>query len=97
MAEREGFEPSIQVTPYDDLANRCLQPLGHLSAATGGKGTREGCLRSSRFARMAESIAEIGGRVEALRAAAVGQTCSTPKRRVRLERLRMTTGDTENH
>src|SRR5262245_1691810 len=30
--EREGFEPSIQgLAPYDGLANRCLQPLGHLS------------------------------------------------------------------
>jgi hypothetical protein len=28
---REGFEPSIQYDPYDDLANRCLQPLGHRS------------------------------------------------------------------
>jgi len=52
MAEREGFEPSIQVTPYDDLANRCLQPLGHLSAATNRKGTRHGRPRSSRFARL---------------------------------------------
>ena len=30
-AEREGFEPSIEVTPYAGLANLCLQPLGHLS------------------------------------------------------------------
>jgi hypothetical protein len=30
-AERKGFEPSIQVSPYAGLANRCLQPLGHLS------------------------------------------------------------------
>ena len=31
-AEREGFEPSIQSdTPYNGLANRRLQPLGHLS------------------------------------------------------------------
>src|SRR5262245_25171857 len=30
--EREGFEPSIQgLAPDDGLANRCLQPLGHLS------------------------------------------------------------------
>ncbi len=30
--ERAGFEPAIQgYTPYDGLANRCLQPLGHLS------------------------------------------------------------------
>lgn len=31
MAEREGFEPSIQVTSYNGLANRCFQPLSHLS------------------------------------------------------------------
>ena len=31
FAEREGFEPSIEVTPYAGLANLCLQPLGHLS------------------------------------------------------------------
>ena len=32
MAEREGFEPSIQaLVPYSGLANRRLQPLGHLS------------------------------------------------------------------
>jgi hypothetical protein len=31
MAETEGFEPSIHLTAYDDLANRCLQPLGHVS------------------------------------------------------------------
>src|SRR5207245_3935569 len=30
-AEREGFEPSIRVSAYAGLANRCLQPLGHLS------------------------------------------------------------------
>jgi hypothetical protein len=29
--ERAGFEPAIQVAPYAGLANRCLQPLGHLS------------------------------------------------------------------
>jgi iron(III) transport system substrate-binding protein len=31
LAETEGFEPSIRLTAYDDLANRCLQPLGHVS------------------------------------------------------------------
>ena len=31
LAEREGFEPSIQVTPYTGLANQRLRPLGHLS------------------------------------------------------------------
>lgn len=32
MAEREGFEPSIRTfEPYAGLANRCLQPLGHVS------------------------------------------------------------------
>ena len=29
-AGREGFEPSIRFNPYNGLANRRLQPLGHL-------------------------------------------------------------------
>jgi hypothetical protein len=33
MAEREGFEPSKQVTPLGGLANRCTRPLCDLSAA----------------------------------------------------------------
>ena len=32
-SEREGFEPSIRFNTYNGLANRRLQPLGHLSAA----------------------------------------------------------------
>ncbi len=31
LAEREGFEPSKQVTPLDGLASRCIRPLCHLS------------------------------------------------------------------
>ena len=31
MAERGGFEPPIRFYPYNGLANRRLQPLGHLS------------------------------------------------------------------
>ena len=31
MAERGGFEPPVSLAEYGDLANRCLQPLGHLS------------------------------------------------------------------
>src|SRR6266568_4457628 len=31
LAEREGFEPSNQVTPVTGLANQRLRPLGHLS------------------------------------------------------------------
>ena len=31
MAEREGFEPSMQVTPHGGLANRCTRPLCDLS------------------------------------------------------------------
>ena len=31
MAERGGFEPPIRFNPYNGLANRRLQPLGHLS------------------------------------------------------------------
>ena len=31
LAETQGFEPWIRRKAYDDLANRCLQPLGHVS------------------------------------------------------------------
>jgi hypothetical protein len=34
LAERGGFEPPVRFYPYNGLANRRLQPLGHLSAAT---------------------------------------------------------------
>ena len=34
VAEREGFEPPIRFNPYIGLANRRLQPLGHLSRHT---------------------------------------------------------------
>ena len=30
-ADRAGFEPAVELTPYAGLANRYLQPLGHLS------------------------------------------------------------------
>ena len=36
LAEREGFEPSIRCNSYNGLANRRLQPLGHLSTAAWG-------------------------------------------------------------
>jgi hypothetical protein len=42
MAETEGFEPSIRVSPYNDLANRRLQPLGHVSGSAGS------CYRGAR-------------------------------------------------
>ncbi len=32
MAESGGFEPPIEFSPYNGLANRRLQPLGQLSA-----------------------------------------------------------------
>ena len=31
LAERERFELSVQVSPYDGLANRWFQPLTHLT------------------------------------------------------------------
>ena len=31
MAVTQGFEPWIPFRGYDDLANRCLQPLGHVT------------------------------------------------------------------
>lgn len=33
MAEEGGFEPPVEFYPYDGLANRCLQPLGHSSTS----------------------------------------------------------------
>ena len=32
LAEREGFEPSVRISPYTRLAGVHLRPLGHLSA-----------------------------------------------------------------
>ena len=32
MAEIVGFEPTVEYKPYDDLANRCLKPLSHISS-----------------------------------------------------------------
>lgn len=34
-ADRAGFEPAVEFAPYAGLANRCLQPLGHLSRGSG--------------------------------------------------------------
>ena len=34
--EREGFEPSMEVSPHTRLAGECLQPLGHLSGRVDG-------------------------------------------------------------
>ena len=31
LAERQGFEPWVEVSPHNCLAGSCLQPLGHLS------------------------------------------------------------------
>ncbi len=31
LAERQGFEPWVSVSTYDDLANRSFRPLRHLS------------------------------------------------------------------
>ena len=39
VAEREGFEPSEQVTPLGGLANRCTRPLCDLSVAARGDDT----------------------------------------------------------
>lgn len=42
MAERGGFEPPVGCDTYDDLANRCLQPLSHLSKTGAANQTRTG-------------------------------------------------------
>jgi hypothetical protein len=36
MAENGGFEPPIELSPYNGLANRRLQPLGQLSVFVAG-------------------------------------------------------------
>jgi hypothetical protein len=44
LAEREGFEPSMEFNPHTPLAGERLQPLGHLSGhnqkSRAGKYTR---------------------------------------------------------
>src|SRR4051812_39404027 len=50
-AEREGFEPSIRVSTYAGLANRCLQPLGHLSGRVSEVIGARCVLQPSRFRR----------------------------------------------
>ena len=37
MAENGGFEPPIELSPYNGLANRRLQPLGQLSVLCCGE------------------------------------------------------------
>ena len=37
LAEGMGFEPTIRITPYNGLANRRLQPLGHPSTDEWGQ------------------------------------------------------------
>ena len=44
-ADRAGFEPAVEVSPYAGLANRCLQPLGHLSCVFAIKNPLQ-CTRS---------------------------------------------------
>ena len=38
MAESVGFEPTVHITAYDGLANRCLRPLSQLSNLVAGAG-----------------------------------------------------------
>src|SRR4249919_3765555 len=46
LAEREGFEPSMQVTPHGGLANRCTRPLCDLSEASAADMLPRGTRRS---------------------------------------------------
>ena len=59
LAERVGFEPTIRCYPYDDLANRCLQPLGHLSARAHAYKTHaeasNRCCKASDFAKSGDA------------------------------------------
>lgn len=38
MAESVGFEPTVHISAYDGLANRCLRPLSQLSNLVAGAG-----------------------------------------------------------
>ena len=51
LAEREGFEPSKQVTPLGGLANRCTRPLCDLSVADGGRHPTTGSSEAQRLLR----------------------------------------------
>ncbi len=55
MAETRGFEPPVPLSEYNDLANRRLQPLGHVSSAPAyschgaeRQGSATGCAHSIR-------------------------------------------------
>ena len=44
VTDRAGFEPAVPLTRYAGLANRCLQPLGHLSGLkTHSRPLQRGC------------------------------------------------------
>lgn len=43
-----GFEPTIRYNPYNDLANRRLQPLGHPSARDVKKPSKDSRLTYNR-------------------------------------------------
>ena len=48
LAETEGFEPSVQMYPYDGLANRWFQPLTHVSVAAFPRDRPDSCQRRKR-------------------------------------------------
>ena len=54
LAEREGFEPSVQFNPYDDLANRSFRPLRHLTFLflKGGKNKSYGLTFPNHFLKV---------------------------------------------
>ena len=49
LAEREGFEPSVQENLYAGFRIRCIRPLCHLSCAGSKKKFISAFLNGSRF------------------------------------------------
>ena len=56
MAEGRGFEPRKGVSPFNDLANRRLQPLGHPSAGAGPDYTPKGGDRTEEDTRRMQGV-----------------------------------------
>ena len=75
MAERGGFEPPVEISPYDGLANRCFRPLSHLSVRSllvGYQNHNTTCrlhamCRNGRFKRSEQAIGITGKSTETLR------------------------------
>src|SRR3954470_22310587 len=80
-AEREGFEPSIRVSTYAGLANRCLQPLGHLSGRVPKARRLPTLPQLSAFTRESLSRSKLKVEGDAALALRLARTFTLPMRR----------------